>query len=189
MWEESQGSAIIFNVQRLSIWQTVAFEEKLLDDPRKTLLWKGLGDSTTYTRPNTEQPQCTEHNNECNTSLILYHFRAVKRDPGELRYGVCMEIVFLSSFNTCFLDNNPNCYGIPQGNEAKYSDTFSNFHFIVSALYSSDTNFTCFYMPWTIILLCYNNILFSRSRKGWPFYLCLLFCYCSGVTLWPEGKK
>lgn len=38
-----------------------------------------------------------------------------------------MEIVFLSSFTTCFLDNNPNCYVIQLGNEAKPYDVSSNF--------------------------------------------------------------
>jgi len=38
MCDESQGSVIIFDAHRLSIWQTVAVEEKVLEDPRKTLL-------------------------------------------------------------------------------------------------------------------------------------------------------
>jgi len=63
--------------------------------------------------------------------LILHNFQAVKRDPVELKYGICMEIAFLSSTTTCFVDNHPNCFRIPLGREAKRSNTSSNFHFIV----------------------------------------------------------
>lgn len=124
MWEESQRSAIIFSVHRLSIWQTVALEEKVLDDPRKTLSSPPPAPFTTmYTRPNTSQPQFAVHNNERSTSLTyLHHFQAVKRDPVELKYGICM-IVFLSSTTTCFVDNHPNCFRIPLGREAKCYNT------------------------------------------------------------------
>lgn len=194
MWEESQRSAIIFSVHRLSIWQTVALEEKVLDDPRKHCRVPHQPLSQQYT-----QGQTLHSHNLQNTIMsaahhfrILHNFRAVKRDPVELKYGICMEIVFLSSITTCFVDNYPNCFRIPLGREAKRSNTYKlSFHrypLCLSALCSSDSNITCYCMPWTIIFQCYNNFLFSQPRKGsLPSYLCLLSC--SGVTVWPEEKK
>lgn len=147
--------------------------------------------------------QCTQgqifnSNNLQNTSAahhlrMLYNFWTVKKDLGELKYGICMEIVYLSSFTTCFVDNNPYCFGIPLGNKAKCSNISSNFHFIfspsvsISALCSSDLNFTCYCMPWTVIFQSYNNFLFSRPRKGAGYPICA-FCLVT-VQGWPSDLK
>lgn len=104
-----------------------------------------------------------------------------------------MKIIFFVIIH-CLLSGQQSCLGrTPLGNKATRSPCLFElpFHLFpplpLSALFSSDLNFTC--LPWSIILQCYNNFLFSRPRNAsHPISAVYVLLLCRGNSVWPEKK-